>query len=272
MSANEPLKDQIERTQAYQTPDYNRSQSIATAVVMSGILVSFSILVHAFLLKGSFSLPGLKGFLGKEPTANTNQANTQPQPTDQGTQPQEGARVDVSVDDDPSTGPMDAKVTIIEFSDFQCPFCDRFHKDAYKNIVKDYVETGKVRLVFRDYPLSFHANAQLAAEASQCAFDQNKFWEYHDKLFDEQSAWSNLSNDQAKAKFVEYAGSLGLNNNQFSTCLTSGKYTEEVKKDTADGTKAGVQGTPTTFINGVKIVGAQPFSVIKQTIDNELNK
>jgi protein-disulfide isomerase len=177
-------------------------------------------------------------------------------------QPQAAA---VSADDDPVLGNKNAKVTLIEFSDFQCPFCKRLNDDAIQQIKKDYVESGKVKLVFRDYPLGFHPEAQKAAEAAECADDQGKFWEYHDLLFANQALLS-ITNYKAWAK------QLGLNEAQFNTCLDSGKYASEVQKDFADGQAAGVSGTPTVFINGIRLVGAQPYSAFKQVIDAELAK
>ncbi len=178
-------------------------------------------------------------------------------------QPQVAQKVDVSVDDDPSKGSKDAEVTIIEFSDFQCPYCARFFTQTLPLIDENYIKTGKVRLVYRDFPLSFHQNAQKAAEAAECADEQNKFWEYHDLVFKNQGA---LSIDDLK----KYAANLKLDTAKFDACLDSGKYEEEVKKDFADGQKAGVTGTPAFFVNGKPLVGAQPFSAFKEVIDAEL--
>ncbi len=168
--------------------------------------------------------------------------------------------ISVSVDDDPSIGPKDAPITIIEFSDFQCPFCARA-APTVKQILKEY--DGKVRFVYRDFPLSFHQNAQKSAEAAECADEQGKFWEYHDKLFENQNALeiSNLK---------QYAKDLGLDSSKFDSCLDSGKYTKEVEKDTEDGQKYGVTGTPAFFINGKLVSGAQPFKNFATIIDSEL--
>lgn len=172
-------------------------------------------------------------------------------------------KIAVSPEDDASIGPANAPVTIIEFSDYQCPFCARV-EPTVKQILETY--KGKVRFVYRDFPLSFHQNAQKAAEATECADEQSKFWEYHDLLFEKQSEWSS----SGVAKLKEYASSLGLNTGQFEKCLDSGKYSAEVKKDFEDGQNAGVSGTPAFFVNGVAIVGAQPFNVFEQAIEQEL--
>jgi protein-disulfide isomerase len=162
----------------------------------------------------------------------------------------------------PAKGPEGAPVTIVEFSDFQCPFCSRA-KTTVDDVVKQYGD--KVRLVFRHFPLSFHQEAPKAAEASACAADQNKFWEYHDKLFANQAA---LKVDDLK----KAAADLGLDTARFNECLDSGKKAELVKKDTTDGEKAGVTGTPAFFINGIVLSGAVPAEEFKAIIDAELSK
>ncbi len=173
--------------------------------------------------------------------------------------------VQASADDDPVKGDKNAKVTIIEFSDFQCPFCGRFYSQTLPEIEDTYVKTGKVKLVYRDFPLSFHQNAQKSSEAAECADDQGKFWEYHDKLFENQAALDDAS-------LKQYAKDLGLNTATFNSCLDSGKNAAEVQKDFADGQKYGVSGTPSFFVNGQRIVGAQPFASFKTLIDAELAK
>ncbi len=162
----------------------------------------------------------------------------------------------------PSKGPDSAPITIVEFSDFQCPFCGRA-KNTVDEVVKNYGD--KVRLVFRHFPLSFHENAPKAAEAAACAQDQGKFWEYHDKLFANQQA---LKVDDLK----KHAADLGLDAARFNECLDSGKKAEIVKKDQSAGEKAGVSGTPAFFINGIVLSGAVPADEFKTIIDSELKK
>ncbi len=172
-------------------------------------------------------------------------------------------KVDVSVDDDAMKGKKDAPVTIIEFSEYQCPFCKRFVDGAYAQILKEYVDTGKVKYVFRDFPLGFHDQAKPAAEAAECAGDQGKYWEYHDLLFKNQASLS-------AANYKKWAKDLGLDTTKFNTCVDTNKHKAEVEKDFADGQKAGVSGTPAFFINGKMISGAQPYSVFKQEIEAAL--
>jgi len=177
----------------------------------------------------------------------------------------EPSNVQVSVDDDAVLGNKDAPVTMVEFSDYECPFCGRHFTETYPQIKKDYIDTGKAKLVFRDFPLSFHQNAQKAAEAAECAGEQGKYYEMHDKLYSNQQAL-----DIASLKI--YAQQIGLNTAKFNDCLDSGKMAAEIKKDQTDGQSYGVQGTPAFFINGKLVSGAQPFSVFKQAIDAEIVK
>lgn len=183
-----------------------------------------------------------------------------------------GAKVDVSADDDPVLGNKNAKVTIIEFSDYQCPFCRSFWRDTLGQIKKEYIDTGKAKFIYRDYPLSFHPMAHVSAEAAECAEDQGKYWEMHDKIFGEEEKLGQGTVTYAVSDLKKWASAIGLNANQFNQCLDSGKHKAEVDKDFADGTAAGVSGTPSLFINGRLVVGAQPFASFKAIIDEELKK
>jgi protein-disulfide isomerase len=174
----------------------------------------------------------------------------------------------VSVDDDAVKGSANAPVTIIEFSDFQCPFCAKFYEETYSQLVSQYINTGKVKLVFRDFPLtSIHADALKAAEATECARKQGgdvMFFKYHDKLFENQNS---LGVDSLKS----YAQQLGLNTADFNSCLDSGEMEDEVKADLQEGASYGVTGTPAFFINGRLLAGAYPFSEFQKIIEEELS-
>jgi protein-disulfide isomerase len=170
--------------------------------------------------------------------------------------------VDVGVDDDPWRGGKDASVVIIEFTDYQCPFCARA-RPTVSEIIGKYGD--KIKYVLRDFPLDFHANAHKAAEASQCAGDQGKYWDYSDKLWDNQGELEVVS-------LKKYAGDLKLDQKKFDECLDTGKFTEEVNKDAADGAKAGVSGTPSFFINGRMITGARPVEQFQEIIDEQLRQ
>jgi protein-disulfide isomerase len=157
-------------------------------------------------------------------------------------------------------GGQNAPITIVAFSDYQCPFCGRA-ETVVDQVMKTYGD--KVRLVFRDYPLPMHENAHRAAEAANCAIPQGKFWEYHAKLFANQT---DLSEDKLK----QYAKDVGLDGGKFDKCLADKTYVAAVEKDMADGAKVGVSGTPAFFINGRMLSGAQPFEKFKEVIDDEL--
>ena len=173
------------------------------------------------------------------------------------------ARYDVSGDRGFARGPKDAPVTIVEFSDFQCPFC-KTATATIKQVLDKY--PGKVRLVFRDYPIAgLHPQAPKAHEAARCAGDQAKFWEYHDVLFER-------SPKMAPQDLKQYAQELKLDATAFGQCLDSGKYTAEVEKDFQEGVGLGLTGTPSFFINGKQIVGAQPLATFQRIVDGELAK
>lgn len=169
-------------------------------------------------------------------------------------------------------GKENAPVTIVEFSDYQCPFCRRAFEDSLKQVRKDYVETGKVRILFRDFPLSFHPMAQVSAESARCAGDQDKYFLMHDKMFDEQEKQGQGTVQFTVADLKKWAKEIGLDEQKFNTCVDSGKYTKAVQDDFNAGAAAGVSGTPTFFINGQQLVGAQPYSAFKAVIDAELAK
>jgi protein-disulfide isomerase len=160
----------------------------------------------------------------------------------------------------PARGPDSARITIVEFSDFQCPFCGR-EAPVIDKLMKDY--DGKVKLVFRHFPLDFHPFAAKAAEAAACAADQGKFWQMHDKMFGNQQ---KLAVEDLKADAKE----LGLDSGKFDKCLDSGEKKELVKADQKAGSEAGVNGTPAFFVDGIFINGAVPYEQLKETVDREL--
>lgn len=170
-------------------------------------------------------------------------------------------RYDIPIEGYPSLGPDDAPITIVEFSDFQCPFCRRFHEETYDALLKEY--PGQIRFVYRNLPLtSIHPDAMPSAVASLCANDQNVYWEYHDKLFSSET----LNRDT----YIKYATDLSLNVEEFTACLDSGKHDAFIQEDMDFALNLGVQSTPTFFINGLAVVGAQPLSTFQQIIDKEL--
>ncbi len=163
-----------------------------------------------------------------------------------------------TADDDPAIGPADAPIEIIAFGDMSCPYTKHWVETVFDPLMKKY--DGRVRLVFRDFPkYDKHPQAQKAAEAAQCANDQDKYWEYFRKVFQMQPSLGVIS-------LKQYAVELGMDSQKFNECLDSGKYAEEVKKDHTDGAEAGVVTTPTFFINGNKIGGDQPLSAFDTVI------
>ena len=185
--------------------------------------------------------------------------------------------IKISIDDDPIIGDPNAPITIIEFSDFQCPFCARFHVQTLPLILEEYIESGKVKLVFRDFPIqSIHPNALPASVASECANEQGKFKEMHDMLFDNQNEWNKQETVDALSLFSQYATEIQLEQETFDSCLTDGNYIEEIRNDLEDGRDYGVTGTPGFFIGNdqigyVELKGAQPFESFKKVIDAQLD-
>jgi len=193
------------------------------------------------------------GVIVNDPPANAGNANT-------------GSAVDMEslIDDDYVWGKDNAPVTIVEWSDYECPYCEAFYTQTEAQIMKNYVDTGKVKFVYRDFPLSFHPQAQKAAEAAECAGEQGKYKEMHDTLF-EKGVQVGVTG------FKQYAQDLGLDTGKFNTCLDTGAMAGEVAKDMADGQAVGIQGTPGFIINGKLVSGAQPYQVFQQAIESALN-
>jgi protein-disulfide isomerase len=170
-------------------------------------------------------------------------------------------RLQVASDPERTRGASDAPVTIVEFSDFQCPYCQKAYVTV-RSLLEKYPD--KVRLAYRDFPLSqIHPQADLAAEASRCALEQGKFWEYHDLLFENPS--------RLDREFLEqHAAVLALDGQEFAVCLDSGRHKPAIEQDRQEGLRAGVSGTPGFFINGIFVSGAQPLSAFEKIIDSEL--
>jgi len=171
-------------------------------------------------------------------------------------------RYDIPTEGSYSLGPEDAPITIVEFSDYQCPFCVRWHDQVYEQLMAAY--PGKIRFVYRHLPLtSIHPEAMPAAEAAMCAGEQNAYWQYHERLFANQQALGATLYDQI-------ATDIGLNVDAFNSCLAAHKYQAQIQADMDFAIGLGVQSTPTFFINGLAMVGAQPLTTFTQLIDKEL--
>jgi len=192
-------------------------------------------------------------------------------------------------------GDKNAKLTVVEFADFRCPFCERFYADSEQQIIRDFVNTGKARLIFKNY--AFLGQSSIwASEAAECAGEQNKYWEMYNWLFSNQAPESDTAY-YSKANLIKYAGKVGLNTAQFTTCINNDKYAQKVSDDLAQGKALGISGTPTILLVGkdnkfdlgyiktqlgqggfsvtlpngnVFIVGAQPYATFKAAIDAAL--
>ncbi|MFA5021908.1 MAG: thioredoxin domain-containing protein [Patescibacteria group bacterium] len=239
--------------------DMSPTQSLVFGLI-SGVAV-ISLIGFLFLLVGgqvSFGAKSDKSDKVVNVNANVN-TNVNPTPT----QAEPEAASDVTklspvTSADHIRGNANAKVTLIVISDFQCPYCQR-HEPTMQQVLKNYGD--KVRIVWRNFPLtSIHPYAEKAAEAAECAGEQDKFWEMHDKLFENQSA---LTNDDLKS----YAKALGLNTSKFNDCLDSSKMAAKIAKQSEESQAAGVSGTPGTFVNDQLVKGAYPYDTFKTMID-----
>ena len=190
------------------------------------------------------------------------------QPNGQPLRPQPPSTLDIRGEN--FRGDSDARVAIIEYADFECPYCGEYEQKTFPQILSDYIQTGKVKFFYRDLPLPMHARALPAARAARCAGEQGKYWEMHDSLFAKQNALSAPA-------LLNRAQTLGLDKEKFTQCLSSEKYTADVQKSVSEAEKMGIDGTPTFFLGVVKpsgdvtiekrLQGAAPFDVFKTEID-----
>lgn len=240
--------------------------STPIAIVIGSVLISLSILISGGAVQ-------IKGFNSRG--TGTAAAPTDPTAPTAPAAPAEPSTATVSMDDDPVIGNADAAVTIVEFSDYECPFCKRHYDETYSKLKTDYIDTGKVKLVFRDLPLSFHDPlATKQAIAANCAREQGNdetYFKMHDEIFKTTTSnGSGMTMDQ----LYGLAATIGIDQAAFKTCIDTDKYADEVAKDLADAGAAGATGTPSFVIgksgaevSGKLVVGAQPYSVFKTEID-----
>jgi protein-disulfide isomerase len=177
--------------------------------------------------------------------------------------PQKVTRYQVDEGGNPAIGPKNAPITMIEFSDYQCPYCLKWNSEVYQRLLKAYPD--KIRFVYRDFPLtSIHPEAEAAAEAADCAGAQGRYFDYHDKLFSGELELGSKA-------YIQYANELGLNETKFNDCMSNHLYKDEVNADFQYAANLGVRSTPTFFINGIALIGAQPYEAFQQVIDKELS-
>lgn len=224
------------------------SQTLWVGLSFLAVGLAFGLLISNLSSNGSVSIPGL-------PEENN------------------GLEIEfvgsVSADDDAFLGDADAPVTIVEFSDFQCPYCANFVTQTLDALKEKYIDTGLVKLVYRDFPLSIHPNAPITAQAAECVGEEagnEAYFKMHDALFAQQSVWSSMENP------LDYLVELAADTTKtdIRSCLENNEMMEEVNADFAAGRSYGVSGTPTFFINGKKLVGAYPIDIISQLIEEEL--
>ena len=274
---------QIEQQETPTPAQYNQALHPAMAgrdsVKRSLYTLSGSIILFSLIISGSIIFAA-KYIIAPRINSTTQRAVI-PQPAEIGTTQESTGPTTVSIDNDPVMGNIDAPVTIIEFGDFECPFCKTTFEELLPQLKKQYIDTGKVKLVYRDFPLEFHENAFKEAEAAECARDQGgdaTYFKYHDQLY---TQTKSNGTGLALTQLPDIAKSLGLSANQFQQCLDSNKYKNEVGKDLSDGIAAGVSGTPTWFIGKASndgtmtttpLSGAQPFAVFKTIIDQQLSQ
>lgn len=167
-------------------------------------------------------------------------------------------------------GDPKAPLTIVEYSDYGCPFCRRYATTTFPAVKQRYIDTGKVFYVFKDFPIvRTHPQAALAAEAAECAGEQGQYWAMHERLFAQADEWDTTA-DQARASFARYAPALGMNGDALVTCVTQGRYRAEVQANGAEATELGMNGTPSFVINGKLLVGAYPTEDFTRIVDREL--
>ena len=217
---------------------------------------------YAIMVVFSFAVGILVGYVAWGRNAVPQQVAAAPAETANPDADPTYTRYDIPTEGFPSLGPEDAPITLVEFSDYQCPYCKRWHDEVYQQLLAAY--PGQIRFVYRQFPLtSIHPDAMSAAIASMCAEDQDSFWQFHDKLFSDEYG---LGRDA----FTKYAADLGLNTSAFETCLDSGKFDDFIQQDMNFSLNLGIRSTPTFFVNGLAVVGAQPLDVFKKVIDKEL--
>lgn len=209
-----------------------------------------------------------KNTLNTQPLAAAQNVVTQkpPQTRPQVQQPKQ--KVSVDVGHLPIKGSQDAKITIVAFEDFRCPFCDKFFSETMPALQKEYIDTGKVKFYYRHFQFLGPASV-IAGNASECANEQSKFWGFHDYLYQNQPSESDTSM-YTTDNMTSIASQLGLDSDQFRNCLEAKKFDQNVQDDLTAGRKAGVTGTPGFFIDGILVDGAQPYTIFKTIIDQEL--
>lgn len=238
-------------------PKLSQQQVLYTLLLVATFLVGYLLATVQYL---------------KNPTQKTNDAAPSAPQAGQAQpgQPDPNKIYTVSNGHFPVKGQESAKVTIVEFADFRCPFCEKYFTDTEPQLIKDYIDTGKAKIYFRQYEFLGPASV-VAGNAAECANEQGKFWDMHDYLYKNQPPESDTSMFTAD-NLTQIAGTLGMDTGKFKSCMDSSKYQKNIDQDMADGQKASVNATPTFFVNGKQLLGAQPYANFKAAIDEALAK
>lgn len=247
---NEYFEEEVVEAEAPQPK--KRDWLLPASILFAGVMIAGS-LIYAVGSKSSGQKPSTITLGDNSPSAAS------------GELPPVGNR-------DAVLGDAKAPVTFIEYGDYQCPFCGRFFHQVEPSLREEYIKTGKVKMVYRNF--QFLGPESIAAgAAAECAKDQSKFWAYHDEIYKAETAdGQENSGNLNRGLFLMLAQNVGLDMTAFTSCLDSNRYAEQVKKDTADAQTLGVNSTPTNYINGQQVLGAQPYSVFKNVIDIALQK
>ena len=256
MDTNQPSPAMIQSVEV--PPPTARASQIALYLIPLIFALGVGV---GYLIWGRAPAPVAAAVQTTTPVADNPAAQASDPVGAQPTEPTTVRRYDVPVDDDPALGLEDASITLIEFSDYECPFCSRWHAEVFLPLMEKYPD--QVRFVYRDFPLPSHPNAAPAAEAANCAREQDKFWEFHDQLF-------NSTQGLNAALYEQIAVDLGLDMDQFQECVENRTYQQEVAADFEYAAGLGVSSTPTFFLNGIPIVGAQPFEFFDEVVRREL--
>lgn len=256
-------------TDAHHSSNNTALYVLPLSIILASLIVSGSILFAFSGISSKTSTQTTGSVVAAQAQAPSAQAPS-PSPS-----PSQGTAVlmsDTIKDAAATRGDPNASVIVVEYSDYQCPFCRSFFEDAGKTVKTNYVDTGKVLFVYKDFPLQFHEGAEPYALAARCAGDQGKYWEMHDTIFVEQGKQGTGTTPYSEASLKQWAQGLGLNATQFNSCFDSGKYKAIIQSNIRNGTTAGVNGTPSFLVGkkdgtGQLIVGAQPSATFEAAIE-----
>ena len=265
------MSEEQQKASAKDSPHY----VLGIAVILAALLVSATVYIAAGNLGaalGKINTAAAPSGAGAQQAAPSAAPQAAPAPAPA---PSAAPSGKISLSDAASKGSSSAKIMLVEYSDFQCPFCRRFYSDALGQIQKDFIDTGKIKFVYKHFPLGFHPAAQPAAEAFECARDQGKEWEMHDRIFDEQGKLGSGTVQFSAQDIKGWAAQItGLDSEKFNSCLDSGQKASIVSQQTSEGAQAGISGTPGFLITDANgnilnlISGAQPYSVFKQALES----